>query len=219
MHFNYFTVIGLWTTQPWSISILWRSFLQFSATPYPTPPHPAEKMVDKAKSHSMWKVSFSPFWNQLRKNCYGLHRNHEDNYAGGPSPHIECTHIFLTSHCIGVTEKNMTISKCFCPSNVFRTNHYARCTAPTWSHRGHCSLTCVRKLSGNGPWGQNKQTEPEEGKKWKIVSLYPSLVSNAGTFIAKTFGKEGLDVIYKERESVFYHGIKTQRLVCWKRRP
>ena len=177
-------------------------------------------MVDKAKSHSTWKVNFSPFSNQLRKNCYRLYRNYEDNYAGPSPPRHRMYSFFLTSHCIGVTEKNMTISKCFCPSNVFRTNHCARCTAPTWSRRGHCSLTCVRKLSGNAPWGQNKQTEPEEegGKIMKDRLIVFIADIKRRSVYRWDVRQRGTRCNIRKNEKAFFTTVSKQRDRCAEKR-
>lgn len=45
-------------------------------------------------------------------------------------------------------------------SSAFRRCPSGRCTAPIWSHRGHCSWAWTRRPSGSGPWDQKERKEP-----------------------------------------------------------
>ena len=49
-------------------------------------------------------------------------------------------------------------------SNVSRKDHFDRCNAPIWLHRGRNSSAWARKLSSNALWSLTEQTGPSKSK-------------------------------------------------------
>lgn len=60
-------------------------------------------------------------------------------------------------------------------SSAFHRCRSGRCTAPIWSHRGHCNWAWTRTPSSSGPSGQTEQKEPAE-RRGVGVKQYSRLV-------------------------------------------